>query len=572
MKKLLAILACLLLLLAIGVGYFFYSTGGSGSGGIETWIGSQLQAITNSYLKPTLSFDDLDYQYPGTVKLSKLRLTTDDPRQPGRKLDIIACDEAELTLARIPRAGEPVIIRAITLRKPLVAAVALDTGSVRMAGFSDLLVKDAPSTTQKKPRPQLSDYFKINRIDLQDGRILYDPRIAGTEAMELDQINTQLDINPNEAGEYTAALQIGRKPVFDASLRGTVNLDSFAVRDLELKLDADLSADKLSYLPPQLQKLLAKYEARGTLGIRLNGNVKTTDLASADLHLAADLTDANLRLDPYRIPIEKLSLAAHVRNREAQLESLKISALKGNAEISGSVQLRELMQSRLNLSISEMRMEELLSHREEGKPTELAGQITANLNAEAPLRVLIAKSSPATQPNPLAQESLPDKWGEGKIRIQEGNLALIPVVRQLNEVLRAATGLITGSMEPRDQLHADLTLASDQVVVNDFKFITKVAAARGRGTVSLQRELDLTVNAGPIEKMQSLLGGVGDLIGKVTDQIVAYRITGPAGNATISLQVAGGALGAVKNAGEKVGEGVKGGVEKIGEGIGNIFK
>src|ERR1700728_935627 len=75
-------------------------------GGIQQWVGSQLQNIANSYLNPQLSFTDLDYQYPYTVSLKNLRLTADDPAHPGHAIDIIACGHAMVTLGEIPRIGK----------------------------------------------------------------------------------------------------------------------------------------------------------------------------------------------------------------------------------------------------------------------------------------------------------------------------------------------------------------------------------------------------------------------------------------------------------------------------------
>src|ERR1700761_199550 len=75
-------------------------------GSLQDWIGSQLQEIANGYLNPKLSFTDLAYQYPLSVSLNNLRLTADDPANPGHTLDIIACKRAEVALADIPSIGK----------------------------------------------------------------------------------------------------------------------------------------------------------------------------------------------------------------------------------------------------------------------------------------------------------------------------------------------------------------------------------------------------------------------------------------------------------------------------------
>ena len=55
---------------------------------------------------------------------------------------------------------------------------------------------------------------------------------------------------------------------------------------------------------------------------------------------------------------------------------------------------------------------------------------------------------------------------------------------------------------------------------------TMVAAARGKGTLGYDRQMDVLVNAGPMEKVQNMLGAAGDVLGTVTDRVVKYRIYG----------------------------------------------
>ena len=98
-------------------------------------------------------------------------------------------------------------------------------------------------------------------------------------------------------------------------------------------------------------------------------------------------------------------------------------------------------------------------------------------------------------------------------------------------------------------------------------FATDSVAARGRGTVGLDHTLDLTLNGGPLEKVQSKLGEFGKIIGAVTDSIASYRVTGTLENAGVSVEVGEKAVHAVENISGKVTEGVGKGIDKSGEGI-----
>ncbi len=52
-------------------------------------------------------------------------------------------------------------------------------------------------------------------------------------------------------------------------------------------------------------------------------------------------------------------------------------------------------------------------------------------------------------------------------------------------------------------------------------------------------DLDLKMNAGPLEKLQSMLGKVGDIFGKITDGLVTYRIRGTLGDPKVNVQPLG---------------------------------
>src|SRR6266567_6708487 len=72
-------------------------------GSIEQWIGAEIQSIASDYLKPKLTFTDFSYEYPLTVRMKMLRLTADDPANPGHSLDILGADAAVITLGEIPQ-------------------------------------------------------------------------------------------------------------------------------------------------------------------------------------------------------------------------------------------------------------------------------------------------------------------------------------------------------------------------------------------------------------------------------------------------------------------------------------
>ncbi|WP_428940792.1 hypothetical protein [Fontivita pretiosa] len=602
-RRWLTILGALLAAVVIAAAVVLLSIGRSGSGALERWIGYQLQLIANSYLNPRLSFTDLDYTYPGTVSLKDLRLTADDPSSPGRTIDIIGCGQATITLAEVPQVGKPIVIEKIILERPLFSAVATEPNSSQFIGFSNLLrgeetAAEQPPASQPRaqppePAPRLSDVFQMRLVQLIDGRIVYDPRIAGTDPMELDQINTRLDIQPAaEPGWYRLDTSIARRPVFDLSVAGQLNLDTFRVQDAVVKLLADLDEQKLNYLPPQLQKILRQYEARGMLEMNVSGSMPLMQPLQGDLRAAVKLSGANVTLGEHRIPIENFDLAARFADGRIDLSELKIDALHGSLRLSGSAVLNERLDADVKLTVVGMLLQDLLASRKEGEPLKLAGKVDAQIVAAAPLKVVAARvQPPATQPSTqpwrwaeFASQPLPSEWGWGTLAVTEARLVQIPFIHDLSERIAQAAKIVKVPIAaggkpppPRERIHAAFSFRGDAIQLTDLEYVGEVVAARGKGSIGLDQRLDLTLNGGPIEKVQAMLGKeVGGAIAMVTDRVLAYHVTGSLNEPKVEVLVGGGTVQQTAKTAEtgvkKIGEGIGKGLGTIGRQIGRIGK
>jgi hypothetical protein len=594
MKRFFLILLCLVVLAAGAAVYLFRAVSSSGSSPIEAWIGGQLQAIADDYLNPRLSFSDLDYTYPGTVSLKDLRLTADDPAHPGKSVDILGASSATLTLAEVPQVGKPIVIERIELDQPLISVVAVKPNSGEFVGFSHLVRRRAtpatqPATRQSSSAPvarnRLSDFLRMRLVQLRNGKILYDPRIAGTEPMTLDAINTTLKLAPDkDAGWHMLSLAVARAPLFDMSTAGQINLDTFDVRDFAFKIKADVQQDKLDYLPPQVQKVLRQYDVRGSLYALIIGDFPLMHPQNGSADVELKLSGANVTLDQYRIPVDELSINANFEDNLLTLNMLRMAALGGVATVTGTFETMDAIDSDFKVDIKDMMLQELLARRESGKPPAIAGRLNASAQIAAPLLVVAAKATPpTTQPASymhFASQNLPENWGSLTLDLVEGRLTGAPGFASLISAFRAAARLvdvkINDQARPSERAKVAAELTGDKAQISEITFVGDYLAGRGKGTVTLDQRLDLLVNAGPIEKMQSMLGVVGGAIARVTDKILAYRVSGTLGAPRVEVQVGGNAVTDVaKKTGSAVETGVKAvgeGVNKIGEGIGNLIK
>jgi hypothetical protein len=335
---------------------------------------------------------------------------------------------------------------------------------------------------------------------------------------------------------------------------------------------ADLGQDKLNYLPPQLQKVLRQYEVTGALDVAISGSMPVMQPLRGDVQAKLRLSGANVTLGEYRIPVSDLDLSARLQDGKLHLPELRISALNGSAEASGWALLNDVIDTGLKVDISGMMLQELLATHKAREQPALAGTVNASAELSAPLMVVIAKATPppstapATRPSALARfESmpLPSSWGQATIDVTDARLVRLPMVHDLVESVRSNKA--AAAAKPSDRLSLSMEFQHDHVKVTRFVYTGEIVAARGTGSVTLDQKLNLTLNGGPVEKVQSMLGKeVGGAIGMVTDQLFAYHVTGTLGEPQVKV-VAGSVVNETTKSVEDT-------AKKIGEGIGNIGK
>lgn len=125
--------------------------------------------------------------------------------------------------------------------------------------------------------------------------------------------------------------------------------------------------------------------------------------------------------------------------------------------------------------------------------------------------------------------------GSGSMRLVGLDVARVPVITALvHEVVGRLGGRRTGTLE------SAWSLDGPTIVLSDTTLEAPVIAARGSGRVGFDGRLDLSVNAGPLEKLQGQLGGVGRIFGRITDALVTYRITGTTGDPKVRVKPLGG--------------------------------
>lgn len=561
MRRVASIALAVVCLLVVAAGAALWEVGRRGSGAIEQWVGEQLQLVADASLNPKLTFADVDYEFPATIRIDSLKLTADDPDNPGKTIEILGAQYAEIELAEMPQVGSPLHIESVKLKDPLFSAVAIK-GTHRLVGFSDLIREKPQAATVPAPsdvnmvvtndmrKPptsapatqRLCDIIRMKRIELVRGKVVYDSRAEASTPMALDHINTSLDISRTGHGWYAIETRIRRDPIIDLAIAGKLNLNSFSASDVVVTLKAQLGREYDGYLPPDFQKLLREQDVKGVLEARVTGAFPVREPKLGNLKIDASLNEANMCFGQTRIPIDAMKLDGVLEQGRLMLTSLDVTALDGRAHVTGSVAMNDVLDSTLGLSIDDMQIDETIRPESAAATQPMyGGKMDAHVTAAAPLRTIIDRLKGRDD-----RGELPARWGQGRIELTEAQLVNTPLIRDLDRALNRGRSLLTGrTTQPSadDRASVVFTLSGDGARCSEIRYEGGMFAARGKGVVGLDRRLNLTFNAGPLEKMQSLMGRVGRVFGAVTDAIASYRVTGRIGETKVNVEIAGIASG-----------------------------
>lgn len=518
-KRLFTALAVVALLLAAGGGAGFALLGGAGSSVLEQYIGEQVKRTVNGYLTPDIAFDGLDYQAPKTVVLHNVRLTAPDPDQPGTRVDIFEAESIRMELGELPRPGRPIIIKSLTLTAPTARLIVGDDGTV--IGYGELVQAEADGDA-----PPLSEVLQLRLIELRNATVVLDTREPGTEPTLIDDITTDLHIDPSDGGQYHLSMQLDRVPVMSAAVDAVLDIDQMKLEVTTTELELALDRGNDQYLPQSLQAMIKSYDLTGDLTVSAAGLVDLNTWQESALTATVGLTDGNAVVGAYRIPIDRLHVEAQTAERIARLPTIEINAIGGTIRGEAAARLDSGMPFTTTLTGEALMIEQTLKPTAEGTLPRYAGHAGFEVTAGG-----------------LLSELTTQLRGGGTLTLREGRVARIAVLSDLIDFmessgdLRRPDGTVPAG---RDKADVAFRIRGDRVYLSHAEIVGSWFAVRGRGNVFLDQRLDVQVNAGPLEKLQDALGVVGDVLGAVTDSVMAYRVGGTVEEPGISVVAFGG--------------------------------
>jgi uncharacterized protein involved in outer membrane biogenesis len=492
-----------------------------GTLGVDDWVVRQVTAIAQTYIVPTMAFESFNYQAPRTVELDGVTFTAPDGTR------VIDASRLTLTLAEIPRRGQPIVIESVTV----------DGGSLRLERASEVdgvlfkglvpFVKRANIREQDRVEEsvRLSSVLRLEAVRLNNAGFEY---VATNEKPPLRIDGFDLDLDVEEATTdadgslwHTLRASVDKGRLLQVALQGRVNLDTVTLEFQDSAIEGALDGDAMAILPPMLQTLLQKHEAAGRARIVVNGVVNGVNPAASNATAVATLDGVNFTIGDFRMEVDAGTVTTALQDGVVTVSPLEFALYDGDL----NAQARWPLTGgdgvvRVQWDISGVQMEQMLR----------AG--TGNDDQPTLAGVLRTSGSAAAAKGDLRHSVS----GGGSLGVSEGRLAFIPV---LDDLLDQLSRLTTGSSLPTQRLDMQFTFEPNWLRIGAFDLQTDIFAASGSGTVGYDGTLDLAFRGGPLKRAGRTLGALGDLLSAITDRAVSYRVGGTVSDYTFTVHPLG---------------------------------
>ena len=466
---------------------------------IEQWVGKQVLAVANAHLKPHLSFARLRFEFPATVHLDDVQLTSGT-------VQVIKADSMKIEFRETPKVGKPIVILTLELTSPVVRLIEQSQGG--LVGLCDLIAGGKGEAQPDGGSTRLSDVFVIRRIGIINGTVRYEP--VDQPTMYLDQLTFDLKSEPTNspdvetAGWYDMSVHLARAPVLDWNVAGRLNIDTaaFDVRDSTLHMA--LQPQQYEVLPPPLQAFVREHEVTGDFTAQSSGLILLRDFAASDTQVDYRLTGGHVAFGEYQLPVESLEVKTHLRQGTYAFNPIVAKILGGDLNVKGEIKLADPHPMLFDIDAQGIRIEKALRPVSEAPP-----RFSGRLDSTGSVRGDIGRMDETFS-------------GNGTLKVADARLIDMAIFGGL---VRAAGGMM-GAEENKDYGSTDVKLFGNRAEFTNIEVTSGAIAGRGEGTIHYNSTINFRVNAGPIERLEGALGKVGELLGKVTDKLVWYEVTG----------------------------------------------
>ena len=532
---------------------------------LNKFVSRQIEQVAADFLNPTLSIGQISYTFPFTAAVKDLVLIQDDVK-------ILEIPSGSITIQRIPFSSGQVRFQNFTLESPTLRFVVDEDGD--LVGWGDLLKSSEDRETEGDRDAKASDAFAIQNITVTNATIEYQDQRIGENMMSLNQFDLSLNAQkakdahstdatlsqsngapgmPAGEGWYRIATTLDRPPLFALDIDAGLDINSGDIVFRSLKMNAKLDRENDRVLPPQIQSIVQDYSVTGEFKAVVKGTIRNDDPLDGPLDLDFFLTNATAGSEGNMLKIQSIEASGTLRDDLLEFNHIDGELIGGKLAADFALLLADRnvpTAPRLETDAEVDASSSSTNDDSSIEPESILGNTAFSIACgialhEIDLRDLLTQAPDNEQllgllDFDLEAAGIVTEWpktlvGEGQISISKGQLASIPIISALGRAMRA----ILLEHENNDELQANLELRSDGVVIEDLSVIAGLMAARGRGVIRFNNTIDMIVNGGPMERVQKSLGALGRALGRLTDRIVRYQVTGDLASPSVRVRPLG---------------------------------
>ncbi len=488
--------------------------------GVDDWVVRQIVGVVETYIHPTIEFDEFSYEAPYTVTLTGVTLRSDDD------VRIVEMPQVVIQLASRPKRGQPLQIEGVTLEEPNVRLVAYeqDDGSTGFRGLVPFVKQDALENQADQPDDRkLNEVFELRSLALMGGKVTYID--VNGETLTFRGIEFQTDITETTGPEgqtlHEFDVSFGNAPLLQVIADGKLDLNELEVYLDAFRMNADLTSPAArEALPQRVRQLLGEAEATGTLEATALGRVNLQNPAESDATATLLINDAKFATGDIQAPVELVDLEAEISGGYVRLDHADIDTLDGRIN---------LTDGRLDLRADHLPLT-LVWNIQGVNLNRLVREVAAS-DDKPDLYGLVDSTGAIRTELDTFQETLD---GVGTLVVSEAQLTAIPI---LSDLFNAADilGALQGQSSRDDRLEAEFRIRPESVVVDELMISVPAAKFSGTGVAEFSGGLDFQLRGGAVEKVPL----IGEALGNLTGKLVRYDVTGTVSDPKVAVQPLG---------------------------------
>lgn len=253
------------------------------------------------------------YRPPFGLILYHPRITL--PAPAGGPVEIFGADRVVLRLVKLPHEHEPLLIRSLSLRKPVAHVVRTQEGwlfrtTTAAANSAKSDAKELKASPNKKHRA--SDAFRLDDFSMSDARLVYDDRTQGEPSEQTVLSGLSAAIHPAGASKSAYACRLWGVGPTQLKTSVAIDIDDRTADVEELRWEFDLGkATQLSI--SQNKVASASGQIDGNLRLEARGHLGAGDRSHDVFEGTLELKNGKANLPAWKLDLDQAAFQVHVQ-------------------------------------------------------------------------------------------------------------------------------------------------------------------------------------------------------------------------------------------------------------------